>query len=61
MHRDDIMEELGLNDRKNFRENYLKPAFEAEFIEYTIPDKPKSKHQKYRLTQNGKAYKKKLG
>jgi len=57
---DEILEALDLFDRKNLRENYLKPAFDAELIEYTLPDKPKSKHQKYRLTERGKAYKKTL-
>ena len=60
MHRDEILDKLGLADRKNLRENYLNPAFDAELIEYTLPDKPKSKHQKYRLTEKGKAYKKSL-
>jgi len=60
MHRDEILEKLGLRDRKNLRENYLNPAFEAEFIEYTLPKTPKSKYQKYRLTEKGKAYKKSL-
>lgn len=57
---DEIFEALDLSDRKNLRENYLNPAFDAELIEYTLPDKPKSKHQKYRLTEKGKAYKKSL-
>ena len=58
MSRDEILEALDLSDRKNLRENYLNPAFAAELIKYTLPDKPKSKHQKYRLTEKGKAYKK---
>ncbi len=40
---------LGLKDRKSFRERYLKPALEQGLIEMTIPEKPNSSLQKYRL------------
>ncbi|WP_103664999.1 Fic family protein [Gracilimonas amylolytica] len=60
MSREEIQEKMGLLDRKNFRKNYLKPALEAGLIEYTVPDKPNSSQQKYRLTKQGKAYKKEL-
>jgi hypothetical protein len=45
---------LGLHDRKSFRERYLVPALAAAFIEMTIPDKPNSRLQKYRLTEKGR-------
>ena len=44
----DLMKRLGLSHRPTFRKNYLDPALEAELIERTIPDKPKSSRQKYR-------------
>jgi hypothetical protein len=44
-----------LKRRANFEERYLKPAIEAGFIELTIPDKPQSRLQKYRLTAEGTA------
>jgi ATP-dependent DNA helicase RecG len=31
----------------------LKPALKAGFIEMTIPEKPNSRLQKYRLTKKG--------
>lgn len=41
---------LGLIDRKHVRTAYIAPALEQGLIEYTIPDKPRSRLQKYRLT-----------
>jgi len=44
----------GRKDRTKFRQQVLNPLVEAEFIEMTIPDKPTSSKQKYRLTIKGK-------
>jgi len=53
--RDELMGLLGLKDRNNFSQVYLNPALEAKVVERTIPDKPFSKNQRYRLTALGKA------
>jgi hypothetical protein len=47
--RDELQSVLGLQDRKSFSERYLKPALNAGLIEMTIPEKPNSRLQKYRL------------
>jgi len=60
MNRQEIQSKLNLSDKKHFRLNYLKPALEQGFIEMTIPDKPNSSLQKYRLTILGKQLKEKL-
>jgi ATP-dependent DNA helicase RecG len=49
------MHALGLKDRMHFSDGYLAPALFAGFVERTIPDRPNSRLQKYRLTANGKA------
>lgn len=49
LNRQELQNQLGLKDRKHFRERYLKPAIEAGIIEMTIPEKPNSKMQQYRL------------
>ena len=49
-----MWERLGLKHRPTFRENYLRPALGQELIEPTIPNKPNSPLQKYRLTEKGR-------
>ncbi|MEO8613787.1 MAG: Fic family protein [Luteolibacter sp.] len=53
--REELQALLELSDRHNFRKLYLLPALEAGLIERTIPDKPNSRLQKYRLTAKGKS------
>jgi predicted transcriptional regulator len=50
-----IREGLGINDKAHVRNAYINPALEEALIERTIPDKPNSRLQKYRLTEKGKA------
>lgn len=45
----EIMQRLGLSHRPTFRQNYLNPALSLGVIEMTIPDKPTSRNQKYRV------------
>jgi predicted HTH transcriptional regulator len=58
--RQEILKILDLRHVPNFRDNYLNPAIEQGFIEMTIPDKPNSPNQKYRLTAKGLELKNKL-
>ncbi len=55
MRREDIMCSLGLKDRMHFVDSYLKPAMDEGIVEMTIPEKPRSRRQRYRLTSKGKA------
>ena len=41
---------------KGFRERYLKAALAQGLIEMTIPDRPRSRLQKYRLTDKGRQW-----
>ena len=50
MSRPELQKVMGINDISHFRESYLTPALEQGLLEMTLPDKPKSKNQKYRLT-----------
>ncbi len=54
MTRQQLKEPLGLKDDEHFRKAYLLPAMEAGLVEMTIPDKPRSSKQKYRLTDKGR-------
>jgi ATP-dependent DNA helicase RecG len=53
MTRDAIQKAIGIKDRKDFRRRYLHPALSAGLLEMTVPDKPNSRLQKYRLTEKG--------
>jgi len=54
--RQELLRDLGLNDREHFRKAYLLPALESGLLERTIPDKPQSSKQQYRLTSKGEAW-----
>ena len=53
--RQELQLALNLKSRANFEDRYLKPAIEAGYVALTLPDKPRSRLQKYRLTAKGKA------
>jgi Fic family protein len=50
----DLMQALGLSHRPTFRNNYLNPALDNQWIERTQPDSPRSPTQRYRLTDKGR-------
>ena len=39
--------------KAGFKGTYLAPALSAGLIQYTLPDKPNSRMQKYALTEKG--------
>ena len=49
----EMMKLLKLNNRAHFHLDYLQPAIKEGLVEMTIPDKPKSRFQKYKLTEKG--------
>jgi hypothetical protein len=51
----EIRELLGLKHRETFTDNYLLPLIEAGLLERTIPNKPRSRLQRYRTTEAGLA------
>ena len=58
--RSELQELLSIKNRDYFRTDYLVPAVNNGYIELTIPDKPNSQNQKYRLTAKGLALKEAL-
>lgn len=43
----EIAEHRGYKNTKNFTQKYLRPLLDSEMLKMTLPDKPKSKNQKY--------------
>jgi len=52
--RADAQAALALKGQANFRKRHLGPALAAGLIEMTVPDKPRSRNQRYRLTALGR-------
>ena len=50
----EILANFGLSDRTHLREHYIDPALADGLVERTIPEKPTSRLQKYRLTEKGR-------
>ena len=51
----ELMEIAERSNRNKFRNQVLKPLFNEDLLEMTIPDKPKSNRQEYRLTPKGRS------
>lgn len=56
MERSALQRKMNLKHSENFRKSYLLPALQSDLLEMTIPDKPQSRLQKYRLTAKGRAW-----
>ena len=53
---EDLMKVTGQANRTRFRKAVLRPLLDADILEMTIPDKPQSSKQKYRLTKRGRKF-----
>lgn len=51
----ELLDKLSIRHRASSRTTYLVPALTQNLVEMTLPDKPKSRNQKYRLTAKGRA------
>ena len=56
MSRGQLQGGLGLAHRDHFMNAYVNPALSAGLIEMTVPDKPRSSKQRYRLTDKGRRW-----
>jgi predicted HTH transcriptional regulator len=50
--RDEMQQFIGIATREYFRKAILKPLLDSGRLEMTLPDKPKSRHQKYIKSKN---------
>ena len=51
----ELAEKVGISQPKNMRRRYLRLLLDMGLVEYTIPQKPNSRLQKYRLTDKGRS------
>lgn len=52
----DLRLALGLKHNGNFRKAFLIPALKAGLLEMTVPDRPRSRNQRYRLSRTGREF-----
>lgn len=53
--RSELQKAAGLKNREHFRKAYLEPLLAAGWLEMTVPEKPRSRYQRYRTTESGNA------
>ena len=51
--REEIQAQLNMSNREHFRKSIISPLLEYGFLNMTIPDKPKSSKQKYKISEEG--------
>ena len=49
------MNSVGRKNRAKFREQFIKPLLDQRLLQMTIPDKPRSRLQRYRTTAAGES------
>ena len=54
--RAELQQSAGLRDREYFVNTFLNPLLDAGLLEMTIPEKPRSSKQRYRLTEKGRKF-----
>jgi ATP-dependent DNA helicase RecG len=54
--REELQVAVGLRNREHFRQTYLEPLVSGGCLEATVPDKPTSRLQRYRLTPKGEGW-----
>lgn len=57
----ELMTFVGRSNRSKFREQVLAPLLALGLVEMTVPEKPNSSKQRYRLTAVGRALKAEQG
>jgi len=51
----ELLQQLGLTAQTKNYKKYIAPALDRGWIERTVPDKPRSRNQKYWMTELGRA------
>ena len=54
------MSALGITNQTRAFQRHVEPLIDAGLVERTIPDKPTSRLQRYRITDAGRAYHSKI-
>ncbi|MHC9543392.1 MAG: Fic family protein [Vulcanimicrobiota bacterium] len=52
--REELQEAARITDREHFRKHYLETLLSFDYLERTIPSKPRSPMQRYRITVEGR-------